>query len=231
MHVFVANLLTTLAFRCNEAYVRLYTQSHDAVEEFDYVFCGQTLPPPVLSEGPTLVVVFSSGSTQGQGFKARYTFETDYKVPGTASPTGQCHFSYVSESAKYGDINSPRHPSNYPSSTYCVYDFFGQSGQQIKLVFNHFKVQSEVIDLGTPGYNDVCKEDWLEIYGVLSSGREIKYGRYCGMSAPGPILSDFGVSRMKVILNTDESGVSSGFAATYSFVDSTNTIGKGILVF
>ena len=208
--------------RCNDAYVRLYTQSHDAVEEFDYVFCGQTLPAPVLSEGPTLVVVFSSGSTQGQGFKARYSFQTDYKVPGTPSPSGQCHFSYVSESTKSGEINSPRYPSNYPSNTYCIYEFFGQSGQQVKLVFNHFRIHPEKT---VAGYNDVCSEDWLEIYEVLPSGREIKYGRYCGATAPGPIYSDFGVNRMKIILSTDGTGVSSGFSASYSFVESTNRLG------
>ena len=91
------------------------------------------------------VLVFSSGSTQGQGFKARYIFETDYKVPGTPSTPGQCHFSYVSESTKSGDINSPRYPSNYPSSTYCVYDFFGEPGQQVKLVFNHFKINDYAV--------------------------------------------------------------------------------------
>ncbi|CAG2120802.1 unnamed protein product, partial [Medioppia subpectinata] len=151
---------------CTDAYVRIFTQSHETVEEFDFVFCGQTIPPPVLSEGPTLVLVFSSGSTQGQGFKARYLFETDYKVPGTPSTPGQCHFSYMSESTKSGDINSPRYPSNYPSSTYCVYDFFGEPGQQVKLVFNHFKINPDPA-LAIPGYNDVCQEDWLEIYEVL----------------------------------------------------------------
>ena len=168
------------------------------------------------------MIVFSSGSTQGQGFKARYTFETDYKVPGTPSPSGECHFSYVSESTKSGDINSPRHPSNYPSTTHCVYEFFGESGQQVKVIFNHFKIHPEKLQ---PGYNDECKEDWLEVYEVLSSGREIKYGRYCGATAPGPIITDFGVNRMKIILNTDDTGVSSGFSASYSFIDSTDNLG------
>lgn len=206
---------------CTDAYVRLYTQSH-ALDEFDYVFCGPTLPPHVLSEGPSLVIVFSSGSTQGQGFKAKYTFETDYKVPGTPASTGQCHFSYVSESTKQGDINSPRHPSNYPSSTHCIYEFFGKTGEQVKLVFNHFKINPEKL---VAGYNDVCQEDWLEIYEIHSSGREIKFGKYCSVTTPGPIITDFGVNKMKIILNTDESGVSSGFSATYHFIDAISSFG------
>jgi len=189
------------------------------------VFCGQTIPTSILSEGPSLVIVFSSGSTQGQGFKARYLFETDYKVPGTPEPTGQCRFSYVSESTKSGDINSPRYPSNYPSNTHCVYEFFGETSEQVKLVFSHFKINHEK---AVAGYNDVCQEDWIEIYEVLFSGREIKYGRYCSATAPGPIISDFGVNRMKIILNTDETGVSSGFSASYNFINAISSFGGNI---
>ncbi len=210
--------------RCTDAYVRLYTQSQ-ALDEFDYVFCGQTIPPTILSEGPSLVIVFSSGSTQGQGFKAKYIFETDYKVPGTPSTTGECHFSYVSESTKSGEIHSPRYPSNYPSTLHCIYEFFGQTGEQVKLVFHHFKINPEK---SVAGYNDVCLEDWLEIYEIHSSGREIKYGKYCSATAPGPIISDFGVNRMKIVLNTDDTGVSSGFSASYNFINAISSFGGNI---
>src|SRR6266487_4614970 len=107
---------------CQEGYVRMYIQGQDVretPEEFDHTFCGQSLPQSVLSDGPSLSMVFSSGTTQGQGFKARYTFETDYKIPGTPVPGG-CHFIYNSASGtKAGDIQSPRYPTNYPSNTHC----------------------------------------------------------------------------------------------------------------
>lgn len=39
--------------------------------------CGvKTEPVVVVSDGPRLVMVFSSGELQGRGFKANYTFET-----------------------------------------------------------------------------------------------------------------------------------------------------------
>ncbi|XP_046913472.2 uncharacterized protein LOC124494340 isoform X1 [Dermatophagoides farinae] len=203
---------------CTDAYVRLYTQLQ-AMDEFDYVFCGETIPPPVVSDGPLLLVVFNSGSTQGQGFKAHYWFETDFKIMGTQASPGQCHFSYVSSGSKSGEFNSPRHPSNYPSNTYCIFEFFGEPDEQVKLVFNQFKFSdAEVSSLSIPGYNEKCTHDWLEVYSVESgSGREQFYGRYCGFTAPGPILTETGVSQIKVIVNTDENEVSSGFSATYRF--------------
>nr|XP_027195182.1 uncharacterized protein LOC113789799 isoform X1 [Dermatophagoides pteronyssinus] len=214
----IADFVNYFYFRCTDAYVRLYTQLQ-AMDEFDYVFCGETIPPPVVSDGPLLLVVFNSGSTQGQGFKAHYWFETDYKIMGTQASPGQCHFSYVSSGSKSGEFNSPRHPSNYPSNTYCIFEFFGEPDEQVKVVFNQFKFSdAEVASLSIPGYNEKCTHDWLEVYSVDSgTGREQFYGRYCGFTAPGPILTETGVSQIKVIMNTDENEVSSGFSATYKF--------------
>lgn len=188
------------------------------MEEFDYVFCGETIPPPIVSDGPLLLVVFNSGSTQGQGFKAHYWFETDFKIMGTQASPGKCHFTYVSNGGKTGEFNSPRHPANYPSNTYCVYEFFGEPDEQIKLVFNQFKFSdSEVTSLATTGYNEKCTHDWIEIISIDTNGREKFFGRYCGLTAPGPIFTEHGFSQIKVIMNTDDNDVSSGFSATYEF--------------
>lgn len=130
----------------------------------------------------------------------------------------------MSESVKAADFNSPRHPANYPSSIDCYYDFFGQPGEQVKIVFNAFRLKSS--DSVTIGYNDVCTEDWIEVYEVFPSGREYKLGRYCASSAPGPIVSDLGVHNMRVILKTDEIGVASGFLASYTFLPETDVLGS-----
>ena len=64
--------------RCTDGFLRIYLQGQEeryALDEFDYNLCGQDLPPILKSEGPRLVMIFKSGSTQGQGFKARYFFE------------------------------------------------------------------------------------------------------------------------------------------------------------
>ncbi|KAG8192223.1 hypothetical protein JTE90_014084 [Oedothorax gibbosus] len=202
---------------CTDGFLRVYLQGQEeryALDEFDHNLCGRNLPPSLKSEGPRLVMIFKSGSTQGQGFKANFHFEADYQVPGTASPNGSCQFFYNSESQKLGEFNSPHYPANYPSSIECEYYFQGVRGEQVNLVFNYFKTK---MDIEAYGYNEICQEDWLEIYEVYPSGRERKLGRYCGRTAPGPIMSELGVDTMKVTLRTDDKNVASGFTATYEF--------------
>lgn len=63
----------------------------------------------------------------------------------------------------------------------------------------------------------VCKEDWLEIYNIYKDGTEKLVGRYCGMTAPGPLESNRGAVGLKVLLHTNSEGVSSGFKARYFF--------------
>lgn len=42
-------------------------------------------------------------------------------------------------------------------------------------------------------------------------------GRYCAMTAPGPVESNLGALGLKVILHTDSELVYSGFKARYTF--------------
>lgn len=134
---------------CTDGYLKVYLKGQettDSYDKFDYELCGNELPVPVVSDGPRLVMVFSSGELQGRGFKARYSFETEYKVPGTAAPDGTCHFTYRSTSRKKGEFNSPRYPSNYPSDTNCSYVFLGTPNEQVTIVFDSFKVKAESVN-------------------------------------------------------------------------------------
>lgn len=73
-------------------------------------------------------------------------------------------------------------------------------------------------------FSEICREDWIEIYELYPSGREKKVGRYCGRTAPGPLISE--VDALKVVLQTDDKGVASGFTATYEFfIPDTRYIG------
>lgn len=59
---------------CTDGYLKLYLKGQEATDsydKFDYELCGsESNPSPVVSDGPRLVMVFSSGESQGQGFKA-----------------------------------------------------------------------------------------------------------------------------------------------------------------
>lgn len=82
----------------------------------------------------------------------RYTFETEYKIPGTAAPDGSCSFTYHSLSRKRGEFNSPRYPSNYPSDTNCTYFFNATPNEQITLIFDHFKVRTRNVNVTVGHY-------------------------------------------------------------------------------
>ncbi|KAM0732404.1 Cubilin [Formica fusca] len=207
---------------CTDGYLKLYLKGQevtDSYDKFDYEMCGnKSNPNHVVSDGPRLVMVFSSGEHQATGFKAEYTFETEYKIPGTAAPDGSCSFTYHSLSRKRGEFNSPRYPSNYPSDTNCTYFFNATPNEQITLIFDHFKVRTRNVNVtvGHYGY-ELCQEDWLEIYNVYRDDTEKLIGRYCGVTAPGPVESNLGARGLKVILHSDSELVYSGFKARYTF--------------
>lgn len=57
---------------CTDGYLKIYLKGQetvDAYDKFDHELCGNDIPHPVISEGPRLVMVFSSGELQGRGFK------------------------------------------------------------------------------------------------------------------------------------------------------------------
>lgn len=67
-------------YSCSDGYLKLYLKGQEATDsydKFDYELCGEeSKPSHVVSDGPRLVMVFSSGELHGGGFKAKYTFET-----------------------------------------------------------------------------------------------------------------------------------------------------------
>lgn len=214
-------------------------------EKQDHELCGSNYTSPYWSEGQKLSMIFSSGQTQGSGFKARFLFATEYSIPGTPAPSGGCNFTYMSVSKKRGEFNSPRHPARYPSNLTCIYNFVvAHPAENARLYFDQFKVRSND---STIFYGSHCQEDWVEIFNIYPGGKEVLLGRYCGESTPGPVESDPGTTGlkvflsflsylsirillviffMKVVLRTDEEGVFNGFKARYTF-DESSSINRG----
>lgn len=65
---------------CSDGYLKVYLKGQetiDAYDKFDHELCGEEANPVIMvSDGPRLLMVFSSGELMGRGFKANYTFET-----------------------------------------------------------------------------------------------------------------------------------------------------------
>uniref|UniRef100_A0ABD2XAN2 CUB domain-containing protein n=3 Tax=Trichogramma kaykai TaxID=54128 RepID=A0ABD2XAN2_9HYME len=215
---------------CTDGYLKLYLKGQEATDSYDkhdYELCGKdNTPGHVVSDGPRLVMVFSSGEQQGRGFKAKYVFETEYRIPGTAAPDGSCTFTYRSSSRKRGEFNSPRYPSNYPSDTNCTYLFMATPNEQVTLIFDHFKIRTKNYNVSGGHYGmEYCQDDWVEIYNMYRDNTEKMIGRYCGMTAPGPVESTLGALGVKVILHTDSDLVYSGFKARYVFENAKSIFG------
>ncbi|KPJ04342.1 Dorsal-ventral patterning tolloid-like protein 1 [Papilio xuthus] len=220
---------------CADGYLKVYLRGQEATDSYDKhdaELCGEgepgppAFPPPLLSDGPRLVMVFSSGELQGRGFKAKYTFETEYRVPGTAAPGGECAFTYRSEAKKRGEFNSPRYPSNYPSRTDCSYTLVAAPNEQVTVVFDHFKVKADAWNATAGLYGGAtCSEDWVEAWWTGREGSRVPLGRWCGPATPGPLQSPRGALGLLLHLHTNNDAVASGFKARYIFEPAKSIFG------
>ncbi|XP_063545842.1 cubilin isoform X1 [Cydia strobilella] len=220
---------------CSDGYLKVYLRGQEATDSYDKhdaELCGESSPgpppyPPLLtSDGPRLVLVFSSGELQGRGFKAKYTFETEYRVPGTAAPTGECAFTYRSEARKRGEFNSPRYPSNYPSRMNCTYTLDATPNEQVTVVFDHFKMRADAWNATAGLYGGAtCTEDWVEAWWTGREGSRVSLGRWCGVATPGPLRSPRGALGLRLALHTDAENVASGFKARYVFEPAKSIFG------
>lgn len=72
-----SSLFFSLTFRrtnCTDGYLKIFLkgqETQDAYDKFDYELCGFDIPHSVVSDGPRLAMVFSSGELQARGFKVR----------------------------------------------------------------------------------------------------------------------------------------------------------------
>jgi len=222
---------------CEDGYLKVYMKGQEKehhYEEHDYQFCGRETPPTVKTEGPRLVLLFKAGQKPGSGFKGNFKFETEYLIPiGTPAPEGGCHFTYRSSSRKDGRFNSPRHPSNYPSNTDCIYEFYAMPNEQVQIVFDSFKLRTDNLPANEALGNWVaygrsqCVEDWVEILQIYQDRSEELVGRYCSNSAPGPVVSLRKIAvGLKVIMHTDDKDVYSGFMGRYMFFSEKSEFGE-----
>ncbi|EDW24358.1 GL23444 [Drosophila persimilis] len=215
---------------CTDGYLKIYLKGQetaDAYDKFDYELCGNETQR-VISEGPRLGHGLQlGGAARGVASRASTPSRREYKIPGTAAPDGTCSFTYVSSSKKRGELNSPRYPSNYPSDTNCSYLFLAEANEQVTIVFDHFKIKADNNANATAGAygSGACFEDWLEMYVVYRDNNDRLLGRYCGLTAPGPVESPRGAVGLRITLHTDQESVASGFKARYFFESAKSDAG------
>lgn len=180
---------------------------------------GSHILGPYISDGPRMVLVFSSNekiSSNGDGqkplgFKAKIQFKTDFGIPG--KPIGgsnQCMFQFTKTR---GWFNSPRYPANYPLDTNCTYIIKARPDEQIQVYFEQFALyvdEHSTIETRCTDYleiSDVFVKDGVEKLQLQA--------RYCANTFPGPTVTAFGSHELRVFFLSDHEGTGNGFKAIY----------------
>ncbi|XP_075212598.1 suppressor of lurcher protein 1-like isoform X2 [Lycorma delicatula] len=175
-------------------------------------FCGSTLPRPLMSNGPRLMLEFRGiySSRQSRGFRAVYSFTENFGVQsGQQAPDLPCAFVFNSTEANEGIFHSPNFPGFYPRDTECHYFFNGQTGQRVKLNFNYFDVE------GVLPCEAISASDYVEFSNFMA--RDRKYSRHCGQLQEFSVESDRKFFRVTFRSNDRLDGT--GFNASYQFLD------------
>ncbi|XP_063913005.1 suppressor of lurcher protein 1 isoform X2 [Zophobas morio] len=194
---------------------------HDSLMAFVHIegrmekidsFCGNTLPKPVMSNGPRLRLEFQSlfASRYSRGFKATYSFIENFGIrTGTQLPEYPCAFVFNSNESRTGFFYSPNYPGLYPRDTECHYFFHGNLKEKVRLHFNYFDVE------GVLPCEAISASDYVEFSNFMT--RDRKYSRHCGQLKEFDVASDRKFFRVTFRSNDRLDGT--GFNATYQFLD------------
>ncbi|KAJ9586789.1 hypothetical protein L9F63_019622, partial [Diploptera punctata] len=148
-------------------------------------FCASTVPKPLMSNGPKLMLEFRGvySSRYSRGFKATYSFTENFGITtGRQLAEYPCAFVFNSSDAKNGTFASPNFPGFYPRDTECHYFFHGSRTEKVHLHFTYFDVE------GISPCEAISASDYVEFSNFMAHDR--KYSRKCGQLKEFDIESD-----------------------------------------
>ncbi|XP_071438728.1 suppressor of lurcher protein 1 [Hetaerina americana] len=192
-----------------------YVQIDGRMEKIDN-FCASSIPLPLMSNGPRMVLEFRGlySSRYARGFKAIYTFTENFGVTsGRQLPDYPCAFVFNSSETLNGTFSSPNYPGNYPRDTECHYFFHGKAKEKVHIHFTYFDVE------GVLPCDESSASDYVEFSNFLA--RDRKYPRLCGQLREFDIESDRKFFRVTFRSNYRLDG--KGFHATYQFLDDVDS--------
>nr|XP_029723582.1 cubilin [Aedes albopictus] len=205
---------------CGETDILMVFFHIDGRDEVVETLCGDTLPKPILSSGPRLLLEFRStfNNTDNKGFTADFIFLTDFGISTGHQPSpSECNFYYFKNASNQGWIQSPNFPGAYPRNIRCNYYFYGDPLDYVLIRFTYFDIEGV----------SPCDEDSASDYVEFSNfnTRDRKYPFYCGPRRDLIARSDGRFFRVTMVSNDRLDGT--GFRALYAFESTLNIIGPG----
>ncbi|XP_052897792.1 suppressor of lurcher protein 1 [Anopheles moucheti] len=179
-------------------------------EELVETLCGDTLPKPILSDGPRLLLELRSSynNTENKGFTGDFFFLTNFGIPTGYQPNqSECTFHYFRNVTSQGWIQSPNFPGAYPRNIICNYFFHGGPNDFVHVRFTYFDIE------GIRPCDEDTASDYVEFSNFVT--RDRKYAMYCGNWRELVVRSDGRFFRITMASNDRLDGT--GFRALYTF--------------
>ncbi|KAK9889124.1 hypothetical protein WA026_004393 [Henosepilachna vigintioctopunctata] len=179
---------------CSEDYLEFIPSLNENEKPLAKYCNSTTLPSPLYSPGPEVVVHFHSDEKkQHAGFQISYSIVEG--IPGCGGVFTKDH----------GEIQSPSYKGAYMSDLSCEYKIKLAEGLRIRSEFISFDLE----------FDNVCEFDYVEIYSGPDTNSPL-IGRYCGQTAPAPFISTG--NELTIYLKTDWATDFKGFTMRYETV-------------
>ncbi|XP_058116205.1 suppressor of lurcher protein 1 [Anopheles coustani] len=195
---------------CGDTDILMVYYIVDGREELVETLCGVTLPKPILSNGPRMLLEFRSSfnNTENKGFNGDFFFLTNFGIPTGHQPTqSECSFHYFKNASSQGWIQSPNFPGAYPRNIICNYFFHGAAHDYVSIRFTYFDIE------GIQPCDEYTASDYVEFSNFNT--RDRKYGMYCGVWRDLNVRSDGRYFRITMVSNDRLDAT--GFRAQYTF--------------
>ncbi|KAL3876182.1 hypothetical protein ACJMK2_034053 [Sinanodonta woodiana] len=148
-------------------------------------FCGDTIPPSLISSDSRLWIEYRTSKGQGKGFEAKYE-----AICGGAINKEQ------------GQLTSPNYPDDYKPNKECVWKITVPKDYSVAVKFQSFEIEN----------HDNCVYDYLEVRDGHEESSPL-IGKFCGYKIPDDIKCTGNKLYVKFV--SDGSVQKAGFAASF----------------
>uniref|UniRef100_A0A0N4ZMN6 CUB domain-containing protein n=1 Tax=Parastrongyloides trichosuri TaxID=131310 RepID=A0A0N4ZMN6_PARTI len=179
--------------QCLNDYLLVVVIDRNGRRHYENRMCGNKLPKPIKTMQYHVEIMFiSSKFSNRRGFKIKYEFIPEEKIPQPASYLDEVNKKYLKECGGKteegkqeltGSIQSPGYPSNYPSNSTCYWLIRVGAGKRIYIRLTHFEMSLNMAECDRAylhiidGYKHEGKPEFGSSRRLTKTKMEVKY---CG---------------------------------------------------